>query len=257
MATIMKRIQISNTEMLKPQEVLEGSSYSLGKVAKRDFWEKSLQDLISHWNLLLLSAPLSFLVFLVTMALMSQATRATLIIVVVIMTVTAMMNVTILSLHESENLKNQRKNLQSQMRGVFENRTNQYLRLFLIVSSITAVTVTLLSAAYCLFIKVQQKSFCSTKKSDASIISIRDVCKKVTKKKPLLLIPIISAALQILALYSSLSASISLTTGKAPQFRVVDSCHEELCVSNDTKTFFQEGDLCRPEEFRWAENTSI
>ena len=79
MATILKRIQISNTEMLKPQNVLEGSSYSLGKVANRDFWEKSLQDLISHWNLLLLSAPLSFLVFLVTMALMSQATRATLI----------------------------------------------------------------------------------------------------------------------------------------------------------------------------------
>lgn len=256
MATIMKRIQISNTEMLKPQEVLEGSSYSLGKVANRDFWEKSLQDLISHWNLLLLSAPLSFLVFLVTMALMSQATRATLIIVVVIMTVTAMMHITILSLHESENLKNQRKNLQSQMRGVFENTTNNYFRLFLIVSSITAVTVTLLSAAYCLFVKVQQKSFCSTKKS-ASIISIRDIYQKVTKKKPLLLIPIISAALQILALSSSLSASISLTTGKAPQFRVVDSCHEELCVSNDTKTFFQEGDLCSPEEFRWAENTSI
>ena len=256
MATIMKRIQISNTEMLEPQNVLEGSSYSLGKVGKRDFWEKSLQDLISHWNLLLLSAPLSFLVFLVTMALMSQATRATLIIVVVIMTVTAMMHITILSLHESENLKNLRKNLQSQMRGVFENRTNQYLRLFLIVSSITAVTVTLLSAAYCLFVRGQQKSFCSTKKS-ACIISIGDVGKKVTKKKPLLLIPIISAALQILALSSSLSASISLTTGKAPQFRVVDSCHEELCVSNDTKAFFQEGDLCSPEEFRWAENTSI
>ena len=142
MATIMKRIQISNTEMLKPQNVLEGSSYSLGKVANRDFWEKSLQDLIAHWNLFFLFAPLSFLVFLVTMALMSQATRATLIIVVVIMTVTAMMHITILSLHESENLKNQRKNLQSEMRGVFENRTNQYLRLFLIVSSNTAVTVT-------------------------------------------------------------------------------------------------------------------
>ena len=121
------------------------------------------------------------------------------------------------------------------MRGVFENTTNNYFRLFLIVSSITAVTVTLLSAAYCLFIKDQQKSFCSTKKS-ASIISIRDVCKKVMKKKPLLLIPIISAALPILALSSSLSASISLTTGKASQFRVVNSCHEELCVSNDTKT---------------------
>ena len=120
MATIMKRIQISSTEMLKPQNVLEGSSYSLGKVAKRDFWEKSLQDLIAHWNLLLLSAPLSFLVFLVTMALMSQASMATLIIVVVIMTATAMMHVTILSLHESENLKNPRKNLQSEMRDVFE-----------------------------------------------------------------------------------------------------------------------------------------
>ena len=142
------------------------------------------------------------------------------------------------------------------MRGVFENRTNNYFRLFLIVFSITAVLVTLLSAAYCLFIKGQQKRFCSTKKS-ASIISIRNVCQKVTKKKPLLLIPIISAALQILAISSSLTASISLTTGKAPQFRVVDSCHEELCVSNDTKTFFQEGDLCSPEEFRWAENTSI
>ena len=142
------------------------------------------------------------------------------------------------------------------MQGVFENRTNQYFRLFLITSSIIAVMVTLLSAAYFLFMKRQQKVICSTKKS-ASIISIRDACQKVTKKKPLLLIPIISAALQILALYSSLSASISLTTGKAPQFRVVDSCHEELCVSNDTKTFFQEGDLCSPEEFRWAENTSI
>ena len=85
--------------MLKPQEVLKGSSYSLGKVAKRDFWEDSLQDLIAHWNLLFLSAPLSFLVFLVTiMALMSQATRGTLIIAVVIMTVTAMMHITILSL---------------------------------------------------------------------------------------------------------------------------------------------------------------
>ena len=142
------------------------------------------------------------------------------------------------------------------MRYVFENKTNQCFRLFLIVSSIAAVTVTLLSAAYGLFVKCQRKRFCSTKKS-AFIISIRDVCKKVTKKKLLLLIPIISAALQILAISSSLSASISLTTGKAPQFRVVDSCHEELCVSNDTKTFFQEGDLCRPEEFRWAENTSI
>ena len=142
------------------------------------------------------------------------------------------------------------------MRGVFENRTNQYFRLFLITSSIIAVMVTLLSVAYFLFMKRRQKVICSTKKS-ASIISIRDVCKKVTKKKPLLLIPIISAALQILAISSSLSASISLTTGKAPQFRVVDSCHEELCVSNDTKTFFQEGDLCSPEEFRWAENTSI
>ena len=142
------------------------------------------------------------------------------------------------------------------MRGVFENRTNQYFRLFLITSSIIAVMVTLLSVAYFLFMKRQQKVICSTKKS-ASIISIGDVCKKVTKKTPLLLIPIISAALQILAIYSSLSASISLTKGKAPQFRVVDSCHEELCVSNDTKTFFQEGDLCRQEEFRWAENTSI
>ena len=67
------------------------------------------------------------------------------------------------------------------MRGVFENRTNQYFRLFLITSSIIAVMVTLLSAAYRLFVKVQQKSFCSTKKS-ASIISIRDVCKKWQKR---------------------------------------------------------------------------
>ena len=48
MATIVERIQVSNVQMLVPDQVLEGSLYSRAKLTNLGFWEKSLQVFITQ-----------------------------------------------------------------------------------------------------------------------------------------------------------------------------------------------------------------
>ena len=240
---------MSNIEMLNPDRVLEGSSYSLKKVANRGFWEKSLQDFVTHWPFLLLSIIFSWLVFLPTLVLQSLISQG--LFLIIVLTVAALMQVVILSFQKYGNLEKQNKSLQPQLEGIFANQTNFNTWLIFALSNLIVI---LLSMAYFLFSKYYRRDRCQPKKKMA-IKSIKDRCRKAMKKGCLILVPLTTALLQILAVFLSLFASISLAAmTRTPEFRVVGACQEEICINNNTNKFFKEGDICQLEQFRYSMN---
>ena len=244
-ATIVERIQVSNVQMLNPDQVLEGSSYALEKVANIGFWEKSLQDFVVYWPHLLLAIILSWLIFLVILVLVSLFSQG--LFLITVLTVAALMQVAIRSFHKYANLANQNKSIQPQLPNQINSNT---WFSFALCNLIVGIIMTILSVAYFVFYKFYGQDHHQPKKKLPNK-SIKDRCRKAMKTKLLLLIPVTTALLQISTVFLSLFTSISLaTTSKTPEFRVVGACQEELCINNNTNKFFKEGDICHVEQFR-------
>ena len=246
-STIVERIQVSNVEMLNPDRVLEGSSYSLEKVANRGFWENSLQDFVLHWKLLLLSIILSWFIFPATLALVSLVRVRQGLFLITVLTVAALMQVAIRSFHKYANLENQNKSIQLQLPN--QINSNTWL-IFALCNLIVGIIMVILYVAYFLFYECYGRDHHQPKKKLPNK-SIKDRCRKAMKTKLLLLIPVTTALLQISTVFLSLFTSISLaSSSKTPEFRVVGACQEELCINNNTNKFFKEDDICQLKQFR-------
>jgi len=174
-STIVERIQVSNVEMLNPDRVLEGSSYSLEKVANRGFWENSLQDFVLHWKLLLLSIILSWFIFPATLALVSLLRQG--LFLITVLTVAALMQVAIRSFHKYANLANQNKSIQLQLPN--QINSNTWL-IFALCNLIVGIIMVILYVAYFLFYECYGRDHHQPKKKLPNK-SIKDRWRKAMK----------------------------------------------------------------------------
>merc|ERR1719458_1221941 len=157
------------------------------------------------------------------------------------------MQVAIRSFHKYANLATQNKSIQPQLQN--QINSNTWL-IFALSNLIVGIIMIILSVANFVFNKSYGRDHHQPKKKLPNK-SIKDRCRKAMKTKLLLLIPVTTALLQISIVSLSLFTSISLASSpKTPEFRVVGSCQEELCINNNTNKFFKEGDICQLKQFR-------
>ena len=78
----------------------------------------------------------------------------------------------------------------------------------------------------------------------------RDAIRRIWLVKPILLVPLFCLLLTSVLVVLTLYSSSCLVSPSVKEFRVVGACPEELCINENTNTFFREGDLCTPEHFK-------
>ena len=249
---IIERIQVSNTQMLEPEKVLEGSKYALEKLGTSRFWEKSPQDFFDSKGHLVLAVflSISFFLFWVLLLFILQINT----IVIEIFLFLDLLVLTLMSAFSFYNGTKPSETVSTQVEEDFVNSFNMGFWVFLGVSFLVLSSVYLV----CILFVICNKLLCPSRptkdwlgKVEKATKLIKEAILRIFRVKPVLLVPaIFSLPLKLTVLLLTIYSSILLASPSTKEFRVVGSCPEELCISNQTQTFFQEGDLCVPDHFR-------
>ena len=80
--------------------------------------------------------------------------------------------------------------------------------------------------------------------------SAREAIRRILLVKLILLVPFFSLLLTSVLVVLTLYSSSRLVSPSVKEFRVAGACPEELCINENTNSFFREGDLCKPEHFK-------
>ena len=238
--------------MLEPQKVLDGSYNALGKLGTNGFWGKSLLDFANSMGLLVLAVFLSvsFFLFWVLLLFFLQI-DTTVIGIFLFVNLLLLISFSVFSFY---NITSSSETFSTQLLEVCMTCANRGFWIFLGVSFLLLSVVFLL----CVFLIFCSKHLCPTRLAkdwlgivERSTKMIKGGINKIFMVKLILLVPaFFSLHLKLNVLLLTIFSSILLASPSTKEFRVVGSCPEELCISNQTQTFFQEGDLCVPDHFR-------
>ena len=121
---------------------------------------------------------------------------------------------------------------------------------FLFCSSFFSILILFL---FILFFNHLAKCICPRAYLEAWLKSTQNAwvaIRRIWLVKLILLVPFFSLLLTSVLVVLTLYSSSRLVSPSVKEFRVVGACPEELCINENTNSFFREGDLCKPEHFK-------